>query len=140
KLGGSQHTGNRAPCARPSGWIARRGMAVNGTFDPFAQGTGGIWRGPMGADRFTTISNDFFRDPNLSAKAKGVFGLISTHRDGWALTIPQIVKQMRDGTAAIRAALDELAEQGYLYRERLRNDDGTLGEMIYVVSDDKEFI
>src|SRR5690606_24515097 len=30
--------------------------------------------------------------------------------------------------------------QGYLYRERLRNDDGTLGEMIYVVSDDKEFI
>jgi len=115
-------------------------MAVNGTFDPFAQGTGGIWRGPMGADRFTTISNDFFRDPNLSAKAKGVFGLISTHRDGWALTIPQIVKQMRDGTAAIRAALDELAEQGYLYRERLRNDDGTLGEMIYVVSDDKEFI
>ncbi|MGV9814739.1 hypothetical protein ACWDTQ_22900 [Streptomyces cellulosae] len=113
---------------------------MNGEFDPFAQGTGGIWLGPMGADRYTTISNDFFRDPHLSAKAKGVFGLISTHRNGWALTIPKIVKQMRDGTAAVRAALDELAEQGYLYRERLRNDDGTLGEMIYVVSDDKEFI
>ncbi|MGW7504330.1 hypothetical protein ACWGIR_22755 [Streptomyces albidoflavus] len=113
---------------------------MTGTFDPFSQRTGGIWRGPMGADRYTSVANAFFRDPALSAKAKGVFGLISTHREGWALTVAQIVRDMRDGTAAIRSALSELEEQSYLYRERLRNEDGTLGEQLYIVSDDKSFV
>src|SRR5256885_5221869 len=51
---------------------------------------GRIRRGEMAADRFTQISNELFRDPRLSFKAKGVFGLISTHRDGYGITVVKI--------------------------------------------------
>ena len=51
-----------------------------------------IQRGPMAADRFTQISNALFRDPRITFKAKGIFGLISTHREGFGLSIRSIAK------------------------------------------------
>ncbi|HEY3683424.1 MAG TPA: helix-turn-helix domain-containing protein [Streptosporangiaceae bacterium] len=89
----------------------------------------------MGGDRFTQISNDLFRDPRLSAKAKGVFGYISTHRDGYGVTIEVITRHMRDGKDAVRGALKELEAYGYLIRERVRDDAGQLREVEYFITD-----
>jgi len=103
--------------------------------EPFPR-SGGTIRRKMSADRFTQIANAFFRDPNLSAKAKGIFGLISTHASGWNITVESLMGDMKDGRDAIRAGLKELEESGYLVRERIRSESGTLtGATVYVVSD-----
>jgi hypothetical protein len=96
---------------------------------------GRIERGPMAADNFTQISNALFRDPRLSAKAKGIFGFISTHRNGWGLTPESIAAAMKDGVASIKAGLRELEEFGYLVRSQDRRPNGTLGPIVYRITD-----
>lgn len=96
---------------------------------------GQIERGPMAADNFTQISNSLFRDPRLSAKAKGIFGLISTHRAGWGMTPESIAACMTDGVSAVNTGLRELETYGYLERVQTRNDNGTMGCMRYRITD-----
>lgn len=96
---------------------------------------GWIERGPMAADNFTQISNGLFRDPRLSAKAKGIFGFISTHRAGWGLTPESIAAAMKDGVSAIKGGLRELEALGYLIRTQRRNQDGTMGAIVYRITD-----
>nr|WP_256255739.1 hypothetical protein [Streptomyces sp. MUSC 14] len=95
----------------------------------------GIRRGVMAADQFTQIANGLFRDPRLSFKAKGLFGLISTHRDGWRMTVTELARRGRDGEAAVKSGLKELQKHGFLLRERERNPDGTLGAAAYFITD-----
>jgi hypothetical protein len=95
----------------------------------------GIRRGVMGGDQFTQIANGLFRDSRLSFKAKGLFGLISTHRTGWQVTVADLVRTGPDGRDAVRAGLNELQKHHYLVREQLRQDDGTLGKIVYAITD-----
>jgi DNA-binding transcriptional ArsR family regulator len=97
-----------------------------------------VKRGRMAADQFTQISNALFRDPRLSAKAMGVFGHISTHQNGYGVTPESISRHMRDGVSAIKGALRELEECGYLVRTRERRPDGTLGGVLYEITDEPE--
>ncbi|MEW2393034.1 hypothetical protein AB0933_32205 [Streptomyces venezuelae] len=98
-----------------------------------------ISRGEMAADilqrDFTQIHNRLFRDERLSFKAKGIFGLISTHRDGYGVTPAWIAGAGTDGPAAVRTGLRELEKYGYLTRSQARNEDGTLGQMTYSITD-----
>ncbi|MFI9825223.1 hypothetical protein ACIHFC_32955 [Streptomyces sp. NPDC052013] len=95
----------------------------------------GIRRGVMAADQFTQIANALFRDSQLSFKAKGIFGYVSTHTNGWQVTIADLVRLGPDGREAVRTGLKELEAHGYLVRERLRRPDGTLGEIVYCITD-----
>ncbi|MGW1811541.1 hypothetical protein [Streptomyces sp. NPDC002078] len=95
----------------------------------------GVRRGVMAADQFTQIANGLFRDTRLSFKAKGLFGLISTHRDGWRMTVTDLAHRGRDGEAAVKSGLMELEKHGFLLRERQRNPDGTLGAAAYLITD-----
>lgn len=98
-----------------------------------------IDRGPMAADvlqrDFTQIHNRLFRDPRLSFKAKGIFGLISTHRNGYGVTPEWIAAASTDGPAAVRTGLQELETHGYLLRRQDRNSNGTMGPMTYSITD-----
>lgn len=100
---------------------------------------GRIVRGPMAADvlqrQFTQIFNGLFRDRRLSFKAKGIFGLISTHRDGYGVSEEAIAAFSTDGLSAVRSGLKELIEHGYLVRDRQRDDLGRLGESVYYITD-----
>jgi hypothetical protein len=89
----------------------------------------------MAGDQFTQISNGLFRDPLLSAKAKGIFGFISTHRDGWGVTPESISAYMSDGVSAINSGLKELEARGYLHRDQPRRANGTLGPIVYYITD-----
>ncbi|MEV5357051.1 hypothetical protein [Streptomyces sp. NPDC052693] len=95
----------------------------------------GIRRGVMAADQFTQIANALFRDGTLSFKAKGLFGLLSTHREGWRMSVTDIARAGRDGESAVRSGLKELQSHGFLVRERERGPDGTLGAAAYVITD-----
>ncbi|MEW2106659.1 hypothetical protein AB0955_29095 [Streptomyces cellulosae] len=95
----------------------------------------GVRRGVMAADQFTQIANGLFRDSRISYRAKGLFGYISTHRNGWLVTIAALVALGPDGRDAVRAGLNELEKFGYLVRERVRRPNGTLGEIVYSITD-----
>ncbi|MCX4598251.1 hypothetical protein OG819_54915 [Streptomyces sp. NBC_01549] len=95
----------------------------------------GIRRGVMAADSFTQIANGLFRDSRLSFKAKGIFGYVSTHRDGWQVTVAELVRRGREGVDAVTTGLHQLERHGFLYRTRERNPDGTLGQALYVITD-----
>ena len=101
---------------------------------------GRIRRGPMAADAFTQIRNSFFRDPRLTFKDKGVFGLISTHQDGFGVTPESIAHFSVDGVSAVKVALRNLEKYGYLQRTRQRNTDGTLGSSVYFITDQPELL
>ncbi|WKK27800.1 hypothetical protein QZH56_37055 (plasmid) [Streptomyces olivoreticuli] len=110
---------------------------------------GYIRRGPMAADvfeqQFTRIHNAVFRDKRMSYKAKGIFGLISTHRDGFGLSIESLTSFSTDGTSAVRTGLNELEEFGYLQRDQQRLDGptkenpkakkGSFGSVEYFITD-----
>ncbi|MER5556166.1 hypothetical protein ABT001_31620 [Streptomyces sp. NPDC002793] len=106
---------------------------------PPRQFGGSIRRGPMAADafraHFTQIHNALFRDRRLSFKAKGIFGLISTHRDGFGVNRASIAGFSTDGIAAVSSGLKELVALGYLQRGRTRNAAGHLGEAEYFITD-----
>ncbi|GGR04913.1 hypothetical protein GCM10010280_61200 [Streptomyces pilosus] len=95
----------------------------------------GVRRGAMAADQFTQIANGLFHDGRLSFKAKGIFGYISTHRDGWRMTVTDLARRGRDGAAAVTSGLKELESHGFLLRERQRRPDGTLGAAAYCITD-----
>ncbi|MEV5645071.1 hypothetical protein AB0L67_33845 [Streptomyces flaveolus] len=95
----------------------------------------GIRRGVMAGDQFTQISNALFRDGRLSFKAKGIFGYISTHRDGWQVTVAELVRRGREGVDAVTTGLKQLEQHGFLHRIRERNPNGTLGQALYVITD-----
>lgn len=95
----------------------------------------GIRRGEMAGDRFTQIANALFRDRRISFKAKGIFGLISTHREGWRVTVAELARCGPEGRGAVTTGLEELEKFGYLKRERERRDNGTLGDVIYAITD-----
>ncbi|WP_318217357.1 helix-turn-helix domain-containing protein [Streptomyces sp. SCL15-6] len=109
--------------------IASPGVGQAGEFPA------GIRRGVMAADQFTRIANGLFRTSQLSFKAKGLFGLLSTHREGWRMTVADIARRSRDGESAVKSALKELEKHGYLVRKRERASDGTLGAAAYVLTD-----
>ncbi|MFG2691632.1 hypothetical protein ACGFWG_36655 [Streptomyces sp. NPDC048405] len=95
----------------------------------------GIRRGVMAGDQFTQIANALFRDGRLSFKAQGLFGLLSTHREGWRMTVADLARCGRDGEAAVKSGLQELEQHGFLVRERERGQDGTLGAAVYFITD-----
>ncbi|MFE2305003.1 hypothetical protein [Streptomyces sp. NPDC059411] len=89
----------------------------------------------MAADNFTQIANALFRDRRISFKAKGIFGLISTHREGFTVTVAALVRASTDGKAAVTTGLRELEKFGYLERGQDHADDGTFAEAWYRITD-----
>jgi hypothetical protein len=100
---------------------------------------GRVRRGPMAADAFTQIKNNLFRDKRLTFRDKGIFGLISTHREGFGVTAESIAAcSPTDGVSAVKSSLRNLETYGYLQRTRERRKDGTLGGAVYFITDDPE--
>jgi hypothetical protein len=84
-----------------------------------------IVRAPRPANHYTTIRNDVIRDPRLSYRAAGVLATILSHSDGWKTTSETLAERNdKEGRDAIRKALRELEDAGYLRRERVRGDRG----------------
>ena len=72
--------------------------------------------------RYATTPNDLLNDPNISLKAKGLYGYIQSKPDWWAFSSERITKDTKDWTDSIRAGLIELEEFWYLKREKTKNE------------------
>lgn len=87
------------------------------------------------ADHFTIVANDAARDRRLSLKARGLLLYLLSHKDGWTLSIDRLARQMDEGKAAIRGAVQELETVGYLTREQTRGQDGQTSHSVWLVTD-----
>jgi hypothetical protein len=94
-----------------------------------------IRRTRVAADHFTIVPNDWLRDDRLSWKARGLLGHLLSHQEGWEITIEYLVAHGADGRDAVRSGIAELEEHGYLIRHRVRNEDGTLQGVDYILVD-----
>lgn len=77
---------------------------------------------------FTQVANGVLNDSNLSAEAKGLYAYLYSKPDGWQFNSIRIAQDFKNGRDAIRNALAELEEVGYLVRYKLPN-----GRMFYKV-------
>lgn len=85
-------------------------------------------------DHFTQIPNQWLRDTRLSFKARGLLSLVMSHTQGWSLSIATLAAQNQEGKDAIRSAISELEEHGYLTRTQV-NEGGRFGESVWVTHD-----
>jgi hypothetical protein len=84
-------------------------------------------------DQFVQIPNAWMRDNRLSLKARGLLAQIMTHREDWSLSINRLAQDNGEGKHAIRAAIAELEQFGYLVRDQI--NDKRFGEAVWVTTD-----
>lgn len=74
--------------------------------------------------QFTVIDSRTINDEALSLRSKGLLVWLLDKPDGWRVNSVEISKQCKEGRDAVRTALAELEEAGYLTREKYRGADG----------------
>lgn len=84
--------------------------------------------------KFAQIPNDYLRDNRLTLKARGLLALLMSHKEGWSLSIQSLAEHNQEGREAIRTAIKELEEFGYLERYQ-ENANGKFGEVVFITKD-----
>jgi hypothetical protein len=82
---------------------------------------------------FTVLDNAVLRDRNLSWKAKGLFGFLSSCSSSYRLTIRRLAEQAGDGRESTMSAVRELQRCGYLEIERLRGAGGRFVSTTWII-------
>ena len=81
-------------------------------------------------NNYTVMSNHHLRDMKLSMKARGLLSTILSLPDDWEFSLAGLNKITKESKDAVRSALQELEDHGYLVRERLRIN-GRMDKMVY---------
>lgn len=73
-------------------------------------------------------------DKRLSWKSKGILGYLLSRPDGWEIQIADLIARSLDGGSAVRSALAELKQVGYLrYLGRQKSDKGRFERAVWEV-------
>lgn len=75
---------------------------------------------------YTTISNVFLRDENLSLKAKGLLAIVMSLPNDWDFSISGITRIIKEGKTAVYSTITELKENGYCQVITTRNEKGVI--------------
>lgn len=68
---------------------------------------------------YTHISNELIDAEGMSFRAKGIAMVLLSKPDNWTIKIPYLMRVGKEGEKAIRTAMHELAEYGFLMRDRV---------------------
>ena len=64
-------------------------------------------------------------------KSKGLLSMMLSLSDDWQYSLNGLAAVSKEGLTAIRATVQELEDNGYLVRRRLRNEQGRLSSVEY---------
>lgn len=73
---------------------------------------------------YTVMSNQFLRNKQLSMKAKGLLAVCLSLPDDWDYSINGLVSICKESITAVRNAMKELEEHGYMRINKLQNEKG----------------
>ena len=73
---------------------------------------------------YTVMSNEFLRNKQLSLKAKGLLAVCLSLPDTWDYSINGLVAICKESVTAVRNAMKELEEHGYMKINKLQNEKG----------------
>ena len=82
---------------------------------------------------YTVMSNHHLRSKNLSLKAKGLLSQMLSLPDDWDYTLKGLAAINKESVDAIRTAIWELEDAGYVVRTRVRDERGCLRGCDYYV-------
>ena len=64
-------------------------------------------------------------------KAKGLLSMMLSFADDWQYSLNGLTAMNKEGLTAVRATVQELEDNGYLVRRRLRSEQGQLSGVEY---------
>ena len=82
--------------------------------------------------KYTTISNVFLRDKNLSLKAKGFLTVVMALPDDWDFSIKGICSILKEGKSSIYGVVQELKENRYCKTTPSRDEKGLILGLDYM--------
>ena len=87
---------------------------------------------------YTVMSNHHLRDKSLSLKAKGLLSQILSLPEEWDYTLQGLAYINREQIDAIRQAVHELEQAGYIVRTRERDNKGRLRGADYTIYEEPQ--
>ena len=82
---------------------------------------------------YTVMSNHHLRNRALSLKAKGLLSQMLSLPEDWDYTLQGLARINRESIDAIRQAIRELEQAGYIQRSRERDEKGRLRGADFVI-------
>ena len=82
---------------------------------------------------YTVMSNHHLRNRTLSLKAKGLLSQMLSLPEDWDYTLAGLASINRESKDAIRSAVKELEEAGYVVRKQTTDRKGKFGSNEYVI-------
>ncbi|MDR1464264.1 MAG: helix-turn-helix domain-containing protein [Oscillospiraceae bacterium] len=82
---------------------------------------------------YTVMCNHHLRNRELSLKAKGLLSQMLSLPDNWDYTLKGLALINRENVSAIRTAVNELEEAGYIVRRQGRDDRGKMAANVYTI-------
>ena len=82
---------------------------------------------------YTVMSNHHLKNRALSLKAKGLLSLMLSLPDDWDYTLQGLAHISLEKVDAVRKAIMELENEGYITRTRQRDEGGKLRGTEYII-------
>ena len=84
---------------------------------------------------YTVMSNHHLRNEGLTLKAKGLLSQMLSLPENWDYTLAGLSHINQEKLDAIRSAVHELENAGYITRTRERKENGKLGGAVYIIQE-----
>ena len=82
---------------------------------------------------YTIMTNHHLKNRELSLKAKGLLSVMLSLPEDWHFTVHGLVSICKEGRDSISSAVRELEEAGYIVRHRLRDKEGHINGLEYII-------
>ena len=82
---------------------------------------------------YTIMANHHLKNRDLSLKAKVLLSVMLSLPEDWHFTVHGLVSICKEGRDSISGAVRELEEAGYIVRHRLRDKEGHINGLEYII-------
>ena len=87
-------------------------------------------------ERFSIVDNKVIKDERLSFKARGLLIYMLSKPDDWKFYTEELAKRSnKDGISAIKTALNEIEDAGYLTRKQGHKKNGQFTSQDWILTD-----